>query len=78
MVARKKLKHTKKYSQTNIRLTNNLTSNTARYVPILPLCYVRTNELAIGYLPMLKSIDRLTYGSLHLIVVSWIYFFVGA
>lgn len=30
MVARKKLKHTKKYSQTNIRLTNNLTSNTAR------------------------------------------------
>jgi len=30
MVARKKLKHTKKYSQTNIRLSNNLTSNSAR------------------------------------------------
>lgn len=30
MVARRKLKQTKKYSQTNIRLSNNLTSNTQR------------------------------------------------
>ncbi|KAI5789031.1 hypothetical protein EDC01DRAFT_123843 [Geopyxis carbonaria] len=30
MVARKKLKHTKKYAQTTVRLTNNLTSNSQR------------------------------------------------